>query len=161
MTLTWTRRAASAWCIAHARTHARARAPTKQVQIAEYAMDPHMLAKYKAAVKAVHAKRTAKENLAEAEKKRRRAAFEAEMADLDVQDATLESSQSYEDEPAEEEKEEPKEENPALAEAKAAAESAAASAAESTAAAESSRLMQAAAGVARVAVGVAERSGLI
>ena len=123
-------------------------------------MDPHMLAKYKAAVRAVHAKRAAKENLAEAEKKRRRAAFEAEMADLDVQDATLESSQSYEDEPAEEKEEE----NPALAEAKAAAaaaESAAASAAESTAAAESSRLMQAAAGVARVAVGVAERSGLI
>ena len=69
------------------------------MQIAEYAMDPLMLAKYKAAVRAVHAKRAAKENLAEAEKKRRRAAFEAEMADLDVQDATLESSQSYEDEP--------------------------------------------------------------
>ena len=120
--------------------------------IFEYVLDPHMLDKYKNAVSAVHVQRTAKNNLKEHEKKRRRAELEHELAEMDVEAAKLESSQSYEDEPEEKEKEEPTAENGAAAEA---------AAAESTAAADSSRLMQAAAGVARVAVNVAERSGLI
>ena len=72
----------------------------------EHALDPRTLENFKLAVRAVHAKRAAEANLIEHEKKRRRAEMDVLLAKQDALDAKLESSQSYEDEPAMEETEE-------------------------------------------------------
>ena len=151
----------------HAHEHARTRTnththtqhakPNNQVQHFEYCLEPQKLEKWRAAVRAEWGKVEAKADFAAAEKKRKRAKMELALAALEVEENPLQSSQSFSS--AEEPKEPAKEKTTAAA---AESESAAAAAeSESTATADSSRLMQAAAGVARVAVNVAERSGLI
>ena len=82
----------------NARTHERARASNSQVQHFEYCLEPQKLEKWRGAVRAEWDRIEASKALQEAEKKRKRAELKAKLPECDVDDAKLESSQSYEEE---------------------------------------------------------------